>query len=203
VVLHPVGPLPASTYWRRRAVVLLPVLALLLIVKSCAGGGSSHKPGATATPSPTRTSTPSPSPSPTPSPTPVSASGVCADSDLSLVTTTDASSYEVGGSPVFTLAVTNRSKTACTRDLGATVVSFLVVSGTARTWSSDDCSPAKGSKPTRLAPGKTTQVVQLTWSGKRSQQGCPSPREQAGAGTYQVSGRVGTLISARVVFHFR
>jgi hypothetical protein len=82
-------------------------------------------------------------------------------------------------------------------------VSFLVVSGPARQWSSDDCQPATGHEPTVLAPGKATQVTQLTWSGKKSRVGCPTPRDTADAGTYQVSGTVGTLTSARVVFHFR
>jgi hypothetical protein len=204
VVLHPVGPLPASTYWRRRAVLLLALLVVLLLLRSCAGGGGDDHDAAgtpTATPPPTRSAGPSTSPSATPGA--ADPSRPCSDTELRLVTTTDAATYAVGDSPVLTMTVTNRGTTPCTRDLGSTVVSFQVVSGAARTWSSDDCNAAKGSKPTVLAPGKATQVVQLTWSGKRSRPGCPTPRDQAAAGTYQASGKVGTLSSDRAVFHFR
>jgi hypothetical protein len=207
--MHPVGPLPASTYWRRRAVLLVLVVLLLLVLRSCAGGGGGSPEGSatTPTPSPTSTATATPvrsaSPRPTVTAPAVAAGGACPDSALRLVVATDASTYAVGATPRFTLTVTNTGAAACTRDLGSKVVSLRVVSGTARTWDSDDCTDGSDSAPTRLAPGVARQVVTLPWSGKRSQPGCPTPREQAGAGTYQVSGTVGTLTSPRVVFHFR
>lgn len=205
--MHPVGPLPASTYWRRRVVLVGLVVVLLLLLKGCAGGGGSGRPTA-ARPTPTRTASPTPAPtrtapSPSPSPTQAVAAGACRDAVLRLAVTTDAPSYAVGASPTFTLTATNTGAAACTRDLGPTAVSFTVVSGAARTWSSDDCSPASGHATTTLAPGKAVRVVTLTWTGKRSQPGCPSPRAQAEAGTYQVSGTVGTLTSPRAVFRFR
>jgi hypothetical protein len=202
--MHPVGPLPASTYWRRRAVLLAVLVVVLLLLKSCVGGGSTSKTSAT-TPTPGPSVSRSASPRPTTSGTtpPDAAGGVCTDSGLRLVVTADAVSYPVGASPHFTLTVTNTSAAACTRDLGSKVVSFRVISGSARTWDSDDCAQGNGSAPTRLAPGVPKQVAALTWSGKRSQPGCPTPREQATAGTYQVSGTVGTLTSPRVVLHFR
>ena len=203
--MHPVGPQPASTYWRRRAVLLGVLIVLLLVLKSCVGGGDSPK-GTTAsmsTPTPTVTATATPTATATASPTAAPAGGACRDSVLRLQVTTDAPTYAVGGMPRFTLIITNTSATVCTRDLGSKVVSLHVVSGTARTWDSDDCTEGQDNKPTTLAPGKATQVVELQWSGKRSRPGCPLPRDQAGAGTYQVSGTVGTLTSPRVVFHFR
>jgi hypothetical protein len=203
--MHPVGPLPASTYWRRRAVLLGVLVVLLLVLKACVGGGDSPKaPTAAGTsPSPTVTRSASPTPTVTAAATPGTAAGACRDSALRLQVTTDAPTYAVGAMPRFTLIITNTTATACTRDLGSKVVSLQVVSGTARTWVSDDCTEGLDNKPTRLAPGKATEVVELQWSGKRSRPGCPLPREQAGAGTYQVSGTVGTLTSPRVVFHFR
>ena len=205
MVLHPVGPEPASTYWRRRGVLLLVVVVVLLLLKSCLGGGSSPRRTGDARPSPTPSTSASPSPRPTPTASRpvVSASRPCTDKELRLVVSADDTTYAVGSTPTFTLVVTNTSGTACTRDLGPTVVSILVVSGTARQWSSDDCQPASGHKPTVLAPGTATQVAQLPGSGKKSRVGCPSPRETASAGTYQVSGTVGSLTSARVVFRFR
>src|SRR5690349_16802199 len=100
MALHPVGPLPASTYWRRRAVLLLAVVVLLFLGRSCL---SSDAPKSTAKP---RTTT-----SPTPTPTTTTAAPVsgapCPDSSLKLETTTDESTYPVGGSPKITLTVRN------------------------------------------------------------------------------------------------
>lgn len=214
--MHPVGPLPPATYWRRRALLLVPLVVLLLLLRSCAGGsgGPSRSSSVTTAPTPTPTASSSPAPpAPRPTaattapasaaPTQAAAASACADSALRLVVTTDASTYPVGAYPRFTLTVTNTGPTACTRDLGSKAVSLRVVSGPARTWDSDDCASGNGSSPTRLAPGAPWLVDTLTWSGKRSSPGCPTPREQATAGTYQVFGTVGTLTSPRVVFRFR
>jgi hypothetical protein len=38
-MLHPVGPLPASVYWRRRVVVFAAVVALLVLLVAWLGGG--------------------------------------------------------------------------------------------------------------------------------------------------------------------
>ena len=207
MVLQPVGPEPASTYWRRRAVLLgVVLLLLLLLVKACSGGSSPRRTaGPQTTPSPSASPTASPATSPTPTATrpPAATGGTCPDSALKLTVSADQASYPVGGTPTFTMTVTNNATTSCTRDLGPTVVAFEVVSGPARQWSSDDCQPAKGHTPTVLAPGKAFRVSTITWSGKTSRVGCPTPREQAAAGTYQVFGNVGTLTSPRVVFRFR
>lgn len=201
--MHPVGPLPASTYWRRRAVLVLGLVVLLLLLKSCAGGGSPKKKTGSVKPSPSATAGPTTRPSSTPSRTPVASGGTCADADLRLDLKTDQATYPVGTNPEFTLTVTNASATACKRDLGAKAVAFTVRSGAARTWSSDDCSNGNDSAVTTLQPGKVVLVNQYHWNGLRSRPGCPKPREQATAGTYQVTGTVGTLTSAKVVFHFR
>jgi hypothetical protein len=208
MVFEPVGPLPASTYWRRRGVLLAVVLVLLFLLKSCVGGGgSTPKPQASTKPSATPSASATPkvtaSPRPTATKPPVAAGGACTDAVLKLEVKTDADTYTVGSSPTFTMTITNTSSVACTRDLGSKAVSLRVISGTARTWDSDDCTTGSDSDSARLTPRVPKQVVSLTWSGKRSQPGCPSPRPQAAPGTYQVFGTVGTLQSARVVFHFR
>jgi hypothetical protein len=87
-VLHPVGPLPASVYWRRRALALAGVVAVLVTLGSALGGGdgrpaagapaggdqstSPAAPTGTATGSPAE---PTPSDSPTGTPPPVEQSG--------------------------------------------------------------------------------------------------------------------------------
>jgi hypothetical protein len=60
-VLHPVGPLPASVYWRRRAVVFAGLVAVLLLVWAVLPGGADDTPrdsaAAVGSPSPTEPAT--------------------------------------------------------------------------------------------------------------------------------------------------
>lgn len=200
MALHPVGPLPASTYWRRRVVLFVGLIVLLLLAKSCTGGGSPDK---AAVVKPRPSSTPSVTPAPiraTSTPAPV-ALATCADASLQLTTSTDASAYPVGGAPKLTLSVKNSSVRACRRDLGSGAVELLVFSGADRVWSSDDCGSGKSVALTTLAPAGSQAVV-LTWAGKRSKPGCSGSREQAKPGTYRVVARVGTLRVEGAVFRF-
>jgi hypothetical protein len=193
MALHPVGPLPPSTYWRRRAVLLVGVLVLLLVVRSCASGGGARKTSAKpkVTPRPTATRSVGPLPTRTSAP-PVATGPLCADSALTLTGTTDAPTYGLGATPRLTLTVKNTSATACRRDLGSAAVELLVYSGPDRIWSSQDCSPGTGVSPVTLAPGGTQAVVR-TWPGKRSKPGCTGTQAAAQPGTYKVVVRVGTL----------
>jgi len=66
-VLHPVGPLPASVYWRRRAVAFAGMVAVLLLIWAIlpGGGGSGPAPAAAVgspTPSPPSDGATSPDP---------------------------------------------------------------------------------------------------------------------------------------------
>lgn len=205
MVVSPVGPLPASTYWRRRLVLLLGLLLLLLVLRSCLGGSSDRRPVAAPRPSPTATrstASPSPSPSLSPTPAPVAVAPLCADSALTVTTSTDAATYPVGTSPRLSLIVTNTGPRPCRRDLGGGAVELVVLSGADRIWSSDDCNPSSGSDLVLLAPGKA-RTTTLSWSGRRSRPGCTGTREQAQPGTYRVTGRAGTLHGAGGAFVFR
>jgi hypothetical protein len=44
-VLHPVGPLPASVYWRRRAVAFAGVIVVLMLFNWTVGGGTGNSNG--------------------------------------------------------------------------------------------------------------------------------------------------------------
>ncbi len=203
MALNPVGPLPAATYWRRRAVLLVGVLVLLLLVKSCASGDS---PATKVSSTPTPTATPSTSPRPSPvrtSAPPVVATGpACPDAALTLTADTDASTYRLGATPKITLSVKNTSTKACRRDLGAGAVELLVYSGQDRIWSSDDCSPSKAVAVVSLAPGASQAVVK-TWPGRRSLPGCAGSKGAADLGTYKVVARLGTLRQDGAVFRLR
>jgi hypothetical protein len=211
MALHPVGPLPPATYWRRRLTLLLGALVLLLVARSCVGGSSPSprtRAGAGASPSATPTATgsaaPTTSPSRSPSPratTSAAGTGLCPDGVLRVTTRSDATDYKVGTSPRFTVTVTNTSATDCRRDLGGAAVELLVYSGPDRIWSSDDCGAGGGTEVLTLRAGASLEKS-VPWSGKRSAPGCPSPaqRTQAKPGTYRVLARVGTLRSAGAVF---
>ncbi len=212
MVVQPVGPLPASTYWRRRAVLLGAVLLLLVLLRACTGGGGApmRTTGSSALPSRTPSAPPAPTraapsgtptkaagsatPSATAATSPV-AVGSCRDAALSLVASADASSYAVGSSPLLAVTIRNTGTVPCRRDLGSGAVELLVFSGADRIWSSDDCAPGTASDTVLLVPG-ASRTVKLSWSGKRSQPGCAGDRSQALAGTYRVTGRVGTLRGA-------
>jgi hypothetical protein len=195
MALHPVGPLPASTYWRRRLVLLVALVLLVLVVKSVLGGGGGGTPKAAPEPS----GTPRPTHSATPRPTPTSASGPveCRDSVLQLTTASDAASYPVGTSPRFTVTVKNTSKVTCRRDLGP--LQLVVKSGDDRIWASTDCAPKATRALQGLGPGGSLQTTK-TWDGKRSKPGCTGARSEVRPGTYTVRATVGSLTSTVTVF---
>lgn len=196
MAIHPVGPLPASTYWLRRGALLLGIVVLLLVARSCVSGGEEPKrTGSTPTPSAT--------PSRTVAPTQAAGTQPCPDAVLQVSPDTDAETYAVGGSPRLSVTVKNTGATPCTRDLGSGAVELLVFSGEDRVWSSDDCNPSTTKEVVTLAPGAQKSVGSITWAGKRSKPRCEGDRDQAKAGTYRLTARIGTLTEGEAVFRFR
>ncbi|HEX3816490.1 MAG TPA: hypothetical protein VHX59_26915 [Mycobacteriales bacterium] len=67
-MLHPVGRLPESTYWRRRTIVVLALVLTVVLVKSVllSGGNSdaATRPASSSSPSPTPSLSPAAVPSP-------------------------------------------------------------------------------------------------------------------------------------------
>jgi hypothetical protein len=204
MALQPTGPLPASTYWRRRVVLLVAVVLLLVLgLKACTGDddGGSLKAGATATPSPS-SAAPSPSasaapasPAPSPSPAPVPA---CGDAALQVTVESDATAYPQGAAPRFTLSVVNTGTRSCRRALGPGAVELRVFSGEDRIWSSDDCSKGTGQGILELAPKEARQLT-VQWPGKRTKPRCKTG-DTAQPGTYRVSARVGDIVRQGSVF---
>jgi hypothetical protein len=195
MVMHPVGPLPASTYWRRRLVLLAALVLLLWVAKSVLGGGG----GAAGHPSASPSSSPRPTVSTSPRPSPTKASGPlqCRDQVLKVTTASDATSYPVGTSPRFTVTVTNTGAVTCRRDLGP--LELVVKSGADRIWASTDCAPRATRALQGLGPGGSLETVK-TWDGKRSRPGCSGTRSPVKAGTYTVRATIGTLTSTLTVF---
>lgn len=210
MALQPVGPLPASTYWRRRVLfAVVAVVALLLLAKACTGGSASDK-DSLAAPSPSASPSASPSTSPpstassdpavtsSPSATAPAAPAACGDAALRVTAESDATSYRMGAAPRFTLTVTNTGKVPCRRALGPDEVELRVFSGEDRIWSSDDCTKATGKGILLLAAGES-RAMTVQWLGKRTKPGCDTGAV-AQPGTYRVSARVGDIVRQGSVF---
>ena len=200
MALQPLGPLPASTYWRRRVVLLVVVvLVLLLAMKAC---GSDPQQEALKATSPSPSAAPSAAasaaaPQPSASPTPA-ALLTCRDSVLQITAEADAESYPTGGKPRFSLTVRNIGSVACKRALGPGAVELRVFSGEDRIWSSDDCNEAKEQGVLTL-PAGAARATTVQWGGTRTKPGCETGKT-AQPGTYRVSARVGSVIRQGSVF---
>lgn len=197
---QPVGPLPAQTYWLRRAGVLLAVLAVLFVATIPLRGDAEDTlatgdPTAAPTTGPSEVADPTaePTPSPTPAPEP------CPDGALEVTATSDAESYPLGATAALALTVKNTGAIPCSRALGQGAVELIVTSGDDRVWSSDDCAPGGDAGEVVLEPG-AEQSARATWSTVRSAPGCPPEQPQAQPGTYRVTARVGELQVPGAVF---
>jgi hypothetical protein len=206
-----VGPLPASVYWRRRAMVLgAAILAVLLITYSCSQGGKSPA----ASPSPSASTeppvTPSSQPSPgevtapivtqsTGSPTPPPAAGdpaLCTDAELSVIAQPLKNPLAVGTEVQINLLIKNISSRECVRGVGADQQELYVVFGTEKIWSSDHCGALTGTDD-RAFPPLHERSYRVMWNGKSSSS-CASKSPNGpnpAPGDYQLFGRVGTDLS--------
>lgn len=210
-----VGPLPASVYWRRRAVVLGgALLGVLIVVYSCNTAG---KTSPAATPAKTETS-PAQLP-PTPSPTPAQATqaahspvttiapvvvdaDTCTDAEISVKAVAPKTSLESGAEVQLTLLIKNISNRQCTRDVGPDQQELRIVLGTEKIWSSDDCDGPTGVDVRTFPPNHERSYV-ARWNGKSSSV-CSTSAKHTPAGPepepgeYQLIGRVGTDLSEPV-----
>jgi hypothetical protein len=154
--------------------------------------------GSPATTTPTAT-TPAPT---TPAPTTPPPPGPCADGALALRVVPQRPEYRVGQTPVLGLEVRNTSKAPCVRDLGAAQQEIVLYAGGTRLWSSNDCYP-EGERDSRVLRPGAAESFSVTWSGLGSRPKCAGTRARVGPGTYQLVGRLGTLISKRTALVLR
>ncbi|WP_117215424.1 hypothetical protein [Allorhizocola rhizosphaerae] len=209
-----VGPLPASVYWRRRALVLGGVaLVVAMIVYSCATTDkTAATPGPASSPTPAPDTTPSPSPSagvvapavvtsssPTQPPPAVDAS-TCTDAELSVTAVPAKTTAPSGAELHIKLLIKNTSQRSCTRDIGPDQQELYIVDGANRVWSSDHCDGPTGSE-LRTFPAGHERSYEVVWNGKSSSS-CAARRAPDGPtptpGEYQLLGRVGTDLSQPV-----
>jgi hypothetical protein len=198
-----VGPLPAETYWRRRAVVGLLVVALVAGLVWLLGGRGDDtlEPGERSTADPTAEPTAGsdesdagPKAEPTAEP-----AAACADDVLEVEAVSESAEQPAGASARLTLTVRNTGPVPCRRGLGQGAVELVITSGDDRIWSSDDCAPGGDEGEVVLEPG-ASQSARATWPGTRSAPDCPPEQAAAAPGTYRVNGRVGDLNVPGMVF---
>ncbi|WP_222262541.1 MucR family transcriptional regulator [Modestobacter marinus] len=215
-MLHPVGPLPAVVYWRRRLLVLGCAVGLLGgggWVTAAAMGSDPEESTATAAtgpapappvldqvvPSLAAVELPTTTPAPTGVPEPVAPGpvegGPCTDDMISVEVRSDPASAPVGSKPTFHLVVTNVAPVSCVRtlDKGLQEVVLLDGAGT-RLWGSNDCFPEAGSDVRTLAPGEAADFSVL-WSGLGSEPGCAGDRAALPPGQYVLRARLDTKTS--------
>lgn len=213
-----VGELPPGVYWRRRAVVLAAVLIVVLVVAFSCSGGDEPKKNPAANPTTAGQST---SAAPTPSVpavitpnasdpssglpinpgnqgggvTGAGATGeTCADSELLVTAAAENTSVRQGGSVTFFIRIKNTSTRQCSRDLSAQAQELYLEQNQAKQWSSDACSTSTSSGDVRTMQPNIVHEFNVPWNGQGTAQGCTN-RQAVKAGTYQLRGRLGNIIS--------
>jgi hypothetical protein len=121
--------------------------------------------------------------------------GPCADAVMQVVAAPDVPSYRVGTRPLLRLAVMNAGPEPCTRDVSRNLREILVLGlDGSRLWSSNDCYGPPEQDVRILAPNQPVAFT-VHWAGRTSAPGCPLDRKTVQAGSYQVVGRLGALVS--------
>lgn len=210
-MLHPVGKLPATVYWRRRLVllgVLLVVLGgggwggYLLMTRTASAASSSTtatRPSGTPalervvppfsallTPSPMAAAIPSVAPRPPAGPKP---GGPCSDAMIRVAVHAPAS-VPVGSKPTFVLVVTNTAAVPCTRALDKGLQEMVLFDAQGhRTWGSNDCFPEASSDRRLLAPHQAVSFP-IVWGGLTSTPGCKAARVRPHLGAYVLRARI-------------
>ncbi len=191
------GPLPASTYWRRRALLLALGLVLVLLVSRLFGGDdgdpkggvvaeqvSGDPTGSTTGDKNTNRKPKKPKKTTTPQePVLAQPDGPCEDSDILITPTVDEA---VAGQPVaVTLQLQTATAEACTWRVSANHVTMKITSGSDEIWTSRECP---GAVPTQdvVVRSAVTTFVDVTWKARRSDVGCPIPTPWSLPGTYHV-----------------
>lgn len=202
-VTRPRGPLPARVYWTRRVLVLGVAFALVFGIGRLLGGFS----GRAAEPA----ARPAAAESPTGSPTAVSTSealtgdqrkggtrrsqvrvplampsGPCQDSDVRVVPALKNNPY-AGGDVRLTLQLTTFSTPACNWEVSPETLAVKLSSGSDRIWSTQDCPNAVPHQPVVLRRDRRPVLVDVVWSGRRSDPDCSRVTEWAEPGYYHVA----------------
>jgi hypothetical protein len=186
-VRNPVGPQPASVYWRRRILVLLGLVAVVVVIVLIV-----VRPGAETARQPTPTATPSN--------TAVAGEEgeACNPAVIRVEPVTDSNSYAAGVNPMISMTITNTGSVACTFDVGTAAQAYFIVSGSDPIWNSRDCQQNAESFEMLLKPNTPVPTTPFPWDRTRSDPStCTSARPAviAGGATYRLSVTLGEVES--------
>lgn len=204
-LLRPVGPLPASVYWVRRALALALIgLATWLLIsvlpfgKSGSGDAAPPKspqsaperplttasPSASAKPSSKPSAKPSVKPKPKPKPKPTG-TPICPDSVVSIAVDAKNSKSPAGKPVLIEVELENTASVACRVSVSAKSLEVTVSSGKDRIWTTEHCTAAINAGPFTLQAGKV-RTLGVVWMGERSKKGCPAGQQKSLPGFYAV-----------------
>ena len=201
-VTRPRGPLPARVYWTRRVLVLGVAFGLVLGIGRLLGGGSDSAAKPSAQPAAVESSAGSPSATSTMGAMPVvptespkkggrvrvplaTPTGPCQDSDVRVVPAMEGNAY-AGGDVSLTLELSTFESPACSWKVSAESVAVRLTSGSDRIWTTQECPNAVPQEPVVLRSSQVT-LVDITWSGRRSDSECSRSTQWAEPGYYHVS----------------
>lgn len=187
------GRLPSRVYWVRRALVLGVALLLVFGIGRVLGGTGSDDPGATQANVTSARQAPASSVTLGPvaptrklgakaKPPLLPASGDCLDDELSVLPSV-AVAYV--GKPITIKLALQGNQPACNFKVSAESLVVKITSGADRIWSSQDCVRSIPKTQVVVRSGQPVEVP-VTWSGRRSDEGCTSQPDWALPGFYHV-----------------
>jgi len=189
-MLHPVGDLAPSVYWRRRVLLLAAVLLAGVSVYAVffrGGGGGSPSSAGTFSPSGRHSSPAALSSSRTVSSstdaTTTAAPTACSPNQLTIAAASSANGYPAGAKPTVAIVVTNKGPQPCVADLSDSQIELRVYNGSARVWGSHDSLIQPGTAPATLPVGQPSRR-EIQWSGLSSRPACAGTRTRVAAGRY-------------------
>ncbi|MDX6263270.1 MAG: hypothetical protein QOH84_4958 [Kribbellaceae bacterium] len=199
-LLRPVGHLPASVYWFRRALVFVVLVALLFVlIRVLGGGGEDPKNSAATDPGQDPSSAPTVVPTPTPG-TKTSESGKstktsepakttetpkdvdCTGKDVT-IDVVPASRRLTSGNSMNLVIELSAVRDECRVGVDPTVLSLTITSGKDQIWTTEHCEKVVPRATLVLAKGKQSTAT-IPWDGRRSRPGCLPGQLQAKPGTY-------------------
>lgn len=194
---RPRGPLPASIYWRRRAVALaltlVVVVGVVVGVQRLIGWSGGDDNAATPTAGDPAASTSATEPDKQrkgkrkdrdrPSP-PAEPDGPCSPEEVAVEPVVP--NAHAGGDVRIRLRLTSTDSAACDWTLSAESMTVKITSGSDDIWFSSECPAAVPEEQLVLRKDKVTGV-DLMWNARRSDEKCSNLTEWALPGTYYVS----------------
>ncbi|MDX6279568.1 MAG: hypothetical protein QOH03_639 [Kribbellaceae bacterium] len=195
-LLRPVGHLPASVYWFRRALVLVVLVALLFVLVRVLGGGDDPKNSAAAGPGQNPSSAPTVVPTPTPgakttgtktktsepTSTGTPKDVECTGKDVRINVAPATRTLTSGNSMILVIQL-SAVRDECRIAVDPTVLSLTITSGKDQIWTTEHCEKVVPRATLVLAKGKQSTAT-IPWDGRRSRPGCLPGQLQAKPGTY-------------------